>query len=284
MPGQYEDTPAPTDPDSTAPPRRRIGMWVVAALAGALVIAAIIAGLMQRSSTPDQGQAPPPGGDHPGEHASLPRGDVRIGASAAGDDVYDVPVGFPAGRDGGVAAAVNWATHFTHESALVDEQREAVQDAVFAKDFQGQRPDAAAAAQMRRELGLNEGGQPMTSGGQVDLDARPVAHCDGRLGAYRVTDATEQRADVQVWMPCLFGMARNNDAAGLELVWTQANASVTREGGDWQLASFQPETQPPQPARADRPAVSLAERAQLFDAEQGWVVPANAVEHGGLEG
>ncbi len=265
MPAQYEQSP-----QSDERPPRRTGMWLVVVLAVILLVAAVIAGVAQRpASAPPPGQ-PPSTGQQP---QSLPSGDVRVGASEDGDSVWGVPIGYSAGRAGGIAAAVNWTVYHTHESQLVESQRTAVQDAIYAPTYEGKRITAEQASQMRAQTGLNEAGQIMLASGQVDLTSRAVMHCDGAVGAYRVQQATDQGATVEVWMPCMFGVSTNNTTQGLQLVWTKATGEVAWNGQQWQLTDFQP-AEAPQPANPSE--VTPPERARLLDSAKGWVVPANS--------
>lgn len=272
MPGQYEPEPA----EQTRPPRR--GWWLAAAVALLLLIA-VVAGLANRTSTPQRASpAPAPA---PESTSPLPTGRVVLGGGGTGS-VYGVPVGFPPTPDGGVAAAVNDAV-FAHVSPhlLQDDQRHAIEAAVYSPNYRGQHLDDATAAGGRAQLGLNEAAQPRDPAtGGIDWSKQLRMQCLGQYGGYRPESATPTHAEARVWMPCAFGVTPGSSAAGAQIVWITVKSAVDNENGQWRLT--QAEDLPgPQPANPSTPVVSLGERARLLG--PGWMLPVGATDQPGWE-
>lgn len=274
MPGQYEPEPA----DETGPRRR--GRWGLAAAVMVLVLIAVVAGLVNHASSPRQAApAPTPS---PATAPPLSTGHVVLGSGGTGQ-VDGVPVGFPTTPDGGVAAAVNFAAFaHTNQHLLVDDQRHAIEAAVYSPGFRGQHLDDATAAGLRAQSGLNEQAQPRDAAtGGIDWTQQLRFECLGQYGAYRVEHASPTHVQVQTWMPCVFGLTPGSSAAGAQIMWATGNSTVDNEAGQWRWTEFS--TQPgPQPAAPTNPVVSRSERARLLGPD--WQVPANASEQPGWEG
>lgn len=273
MPGQYEPEPA----GETRPARR--GWWLAAAVV-ALLLIAVIAALVHRSSTPQQaGPRPAPS---PGSALSpLPTGRVVLGGGGTGS-VSGVPVGFPPTPDGGVAAAVNDAAlAHANPRLLHDDQRHALDAALYSPNYRGKRIDDATAPALRTQMGLNEAAQPRDAAtGGIDWSKQVRMQCLAQYGAYRVDEATPTHAAASVWMPCVFGITPGSSAAGANIVWTTAKSTVDNENGQWRWTQFE-DLPGPQPAAPNTPVVSLTERARLL--EPGWTLPVNATDQPGWE-
>lgn len=277
MPGQYEPEPA-TDP--SRPPRHSIGRWVALGLAVVFIVVAVLVGVSSRQDHPPGPPAPSPGPGPAGP--PLPRGQVVLGSGGTGQ-IHGVPVGFPSTPDGGVAAAVNFAAlAHANPHLLVDEQRHAIEAAVYSPNYRGQRLDDATVAGLRTQLGLNEQGQPRDPAtGGIDWSKQVRFQCLGQYGAYRVEAATPTHVEGQVWMPCVFGISQGSSTAGTQVLWTTSKSTVDNEDGQWRWTAFS--SQPgPQPRTPNNPVVSYSERARLLG--PGWQLPADASERPGWEG
>ena len=272
MPGQYEPEPA----GQTRPARR--GWWVAAAVVVLLLIA-VAAGLVQRSS------APPPATPAPAPQGSalspLPTGSVVLGGGGTGS-VHGVPTGFAPTPEGGVAAAVNDAAlAHANPRLLQDDQRHAIETALYSPTYRGKRIDDTTAPALRAQMGLNEAAQPRDPAtGGIDWSQQVRMQCLAQYGAYRVDEATPTHAAASVWMPCVFGITPGSSAAGANIVWTTAKSTVDNENGQWRWTQFQ-DLPGPQPANPSTPVVSLRERARLLG--PGWALPVGATDQPGWE-
>lgn len=276
-------TPPPVRGRRWLKPRDRILLVVVAVLTIAVVVAALV-----RRGDDDNHSTTPGSGVTSGAGAALP-GQLKWGTAVAGPAagtgrVYGVPVGFPHTADGGVAAAVNYAQAGLAQGTWNTAHAPAIYEAVFAPSYLADTAtwDAVKEVQeqMRIKYSLNDAGQ-VTSGGVVDPAQVFVSRCDPRFGAYRPVSVSADKAVVDVWGPCVFGVPLALPSLqGTSLTWGTTRTTVEWTGGSWKVTASDdgPADAPRKPsgAQAIIPP-SFATRAATVPGT-GWLVAKNAVE------
>jgi hypothetical protein len=215
--------------------------------------------------------------------AGIEFSDVTVGKGGTRELVPGVPAGYPHTKEGGAAAALNWAAAFASPAMFRKDT------ATKILDYQSGAPSWAAwkkdtvdpTFKLRR---INASGVP------VDATGAPRAHREFvfaallRYGTFRVESASTDRITVDIWSPYVFGVA-DRSASDLRV---QPEVKVVSGGvtqtlawsrGDWRLVLPKKNGGPNVPLEESTyPVTSFKYRAAHFPASEGWQVVADAVE------
>ncbi|MDN5764030.1 MAG: hypothetical protein L0H41_17175 [Microlunatus sp.] len=284
-----------TAPSETSTPRGgrngRLAIIVLAVLV-ATVVGVVVGSLIVRatgSATPSD-PAPPPPGQGPSTSSTqaprvveaLPRSGVEAGGGGI-SNIYELRTGFPKTTDGAVQAAMNFLIVDVGPAYYHQSHYEAIQAYMFASPEARQKMGYSQATvdAMRAEYQVNDQGQPLTDG-KPDPGKRIWDAVYLQYGAYRIVEASPTEVRVMMWGPYVYGVDAKDatSTTNLHIGWTLADITVNWVDGDWRQSGNKayPASEVPKPADPRQVVTSFAERADLLGTDQGWTLPANAVE------
>ena len=281
MPVRVDGAAAPAQTPSQRGRGNSLVVVVVAVLVAAVVGVGAGVLIMRASSTPTTGTSTA-ASRAPEVVEALPRSGIVAGGGGV-SNVYELRTGYPKTTDGAVQAAMNMLIADVGPAYYNQTHYEAIQAYMFAKPEARAKMGYSQATidSMRKQYQVDDQGRPLTDG-KPDPNKRIWDAVYLQYGAYRIVESSPTEVRVMMWAPYVYGTDAKDAAttSNLHIGWAYADKTVSWVDGDWRQSGNKayPADQVPKPADPNQVITSFAERADLLGTDEGWTLPANAVE------